>query len=423
MSAAVPVSQGLRYGAMGFALAFVALPLYVLLPQYHAQTFGVSLATLGAVLLVARLFDAVVDPWIGRWCDTLYARSWRAVGVVAALSALILALGFAGLFFPPMWARSGNALVLWIGAFLTLTYTAYSTLTVLHQAFGARWGAEQGGGDAVQARLVGWREGFGLLGVVVASVLPVALGVGAGVVAFVLALVLGGLLWALAQKPKLSAALSQAGAAPVRPWASKPFQKLMAVFLLNGIASAVPATLFLFFVQDRLQAAPKAEGPLLALYFVCAALSMPVWLRAVARFGLARVWCVGMLLSIVVFVWASRLGAGDMTAFAVICALSGAALGTDLALPSALLLRVVAQEGHSGSREGAYLGWWNFATKLNLALAAGLSLPALQWLGYAPGVRTPEALMALTAAYCILPCVLKSFAAWALYVFFIRKSS
>ena len=43
--------DGLSYGGLGLPLAFVALPLYVVLPNYYARAFGVPLATLGAVLL------------------------------------------------------------------------------------------------------------------------------------------------------------------------------------------------------------------------------------------------------------------------------------------------------------------------------------------------------------------------------------
>ena len=49
----------------------------------------------------------------------------------------------------------------------------------------------------------------------------------------------------------------------------------------------------------------------------------------------------GMLLAIAVFVWTAFLGAGDVVPFLVVCALSGVALGTDLALPSALLAGVI----------------------------------------------------------------------------------
>jgi Na+/melibiose symporter-like transporter len=192
------------------------------------------------------------------------------------------------------------------------------------------------------------------------------------------------------------------------------------VFVLNGTASAVPATLVLFFVQDRLQAPPALEPAFLTTYFLCAALSMPLWVKVVARLGLARTWLAGMGLSVAVFIWAATLGAGDTTAFLIVCALSGIALGTDLALPSALLAGLIGRLGARGTSEGAYFGWWSFAAKLNLALAAGLALPLLAWFGYTPGARTPEALHTLTIAYCLLPCALKLLAGAALYALVIR---
>jgi len=44
-----------RLGAMGFPLAFVALPLYVVLPHHYANTYQLPLAWIGALLLTARL--------------------------------------------------------------------------------------------------------------------------------------------------------------------------------------------------------------------------------------------------------------------------------------------------------------------------------------------------------------------------------
>jgi Na+/melibiose symporter-like transporter len=144
--------------------------------------------------------------------------------------------------------------------------------------------------------------------------------------------------------------------------------------------------------------------------------------RAVARFGLARCWLAGMMLAIAVFAWAALLGRGDVAAYMAVCVLSGIALGADLTLPGAMLAGVIQRAGHAGRGEGAYFGWWNFATKLNLALAAGLALPALQWFGYAPGGRGDDALTALTIAYCVLPCILKLGAVALLYLTWIRPS-
>jgi GPH family glycoside/pentoside/hexuronide:cation symporter len=177
----------------------------------------------------------------------------------------------------------------------------------------------------------------------------------------------------------------------------------------------------LFFIQDLLQAPAALEPAFLGSYFVSAAASIPAWLALVKRIGLARSWLCGMLLAIAVFAWATQLAVGQTTAFLIICALSGVALGTDLALPGAMLAGVIQAQGDSGKAEGAYFGWWNFATKLNLALAAGLALPVLGLFGYSPGVRDADALSALVVAYCVLPCVLKLVAAGLLYQLIIKK--
>ena len=424
-TAAFGWQQGWRYGLMGFALAFVALPLYVVLPNYYARAFGVPLAALGGLLLGARLLDAVIDPLLGRWSDRLHLHAPATILPWAALAATLLGLGFALLFFPP--ALSTPWLLAWAGLCLLLTYSGYSALSILHQS----WGARLGGNEGQRARVVAWREGLGLLGVVAASVAPFTLGMAATTALFALALGLGWWAWGLARKP-LSAtpaavmlsgpSVAVPGTASVwLPFTRPAFRALLAVFVVNGIASAVPATLILFFVQDRLQATQAAQPLFLASSFLSAALSIPLWLRLVGGIGLARTWGVGMLLAVTVFVLAAQLGAGDTRAFMLVCVLSGFALGTDLALPAALLAGTIAASGDQGQAEGAYFGWWNFATKLNLALAAGIALPALAWLGYTPGAQDGAALQTLTFAYCLLPCALKLLAAALLYFLIIRK--
>lgn len=403
-------ADGLRYGGLGFALAFVALPLYVTLPAYYAERFGTPLAALGLVLLLARGFDALADPLIGRrvdrWLDGPAVPLMRRM----ALAGVVLTLSFVLLFFPV--PRAGTALLAWCTALLVSTYLAYSVLTVLHQAWGARLG-----GDALrQARLNAWREGLALAGVLTASVLPALAGMGATAAVLGLGLLTG--LWLLRRAPRAALVAGQPAALSLA-WQTPGFRRLLAVFLLNGTAAAIPATLLLFFVRDRLQT-PAIEPLFLASYFLAAAASLPLWLRLVARLGAARSWAVGMVLAIAAFAWAALLGPGDWLGFLFVCLGSGLALGADLTLPGALLTRVIQQAGQAGRAEGAFFGWWNGANKLNLALAAGLALPLLQALGYTPGQRDAAGLQALTLAYCLLPCLLKAAAAGLLYLLWIR---
>lgn len=391
--------SGLAYGALGFPLAFVSLPLYITLPHHHATQSGLPLATLGALLLAVRAFDAILDPWIGRGVDRLFRRGAGRAWWAAAACSLLLCLSFAALWQLP--AGSMAARLSWLAGGLVLCTVAYSVLAILHQAWGTRWA----GRPDQQARIASWREGAALAGVVCASALPGLLGP-PGITALMgLGLLLG--LAGLRQLPAVPGPAIPASAGPApAPWRTPAFRGLLGVYALNGIAAALPATLFPFFVADRLQAGALQPWFLLA-YFSAAALGLPLWVRLVRRRGLAPSWRFGMLLSVLAFASAAALGPGQGRAFLVICLASGLALGADLAIPSALLAGVVQQGGMSRQAEGSHLGWWACATKLNLALAAGLALPVLALAGYQPGQADTAGLGALTMAYAFAPCILK----------------
>ena len=394
-------------GALALPLAFVALPVYVHLPRYYAEVAGLSLAWLGGVLLAARLFDALVDPLFG-WLADRVARPR-----LLAWALPLLALGFAALLNPPRAHAE-----LWLLASLILTYTAFSAASVAYQA----WGADAGADSLQRTRLVAAREGCGLLGVVLAAALP---GVLAGEIndgvarlAWLLPPLL--LLAALTSFPALGGATPHRAATPAarqpllpglrRVLGDAALRRLLTVFVANGIAAALPATLFLFFVADVLRC-EAVGGMLLAIYFVAAAASLPFWLRLAERRGRVRAWQLSMLLAIAAFAGASRLGEGDVLPFALICVASGVALGADLALPAAM----VADAGERLGQAGACFGLWNLVAKLNLALAAGLALPLIGALGYVPGSGSGSGLGALTFTYALLPLAFKALAALLLW--------
>ena len=399
--AALPLAKVLAYGLLGLPLAFAALPVYVHVPRFYAATTGMELALLGAILLGARLLDAVIDPWLGWLADRLQRRQMLAVAL------LPFGVGFVALLNPPPTQAAG-----WLLASLALTYLGFSAATVAYQA----WGADVGVDSGLRTRLTAAREGFGLLGVVLAAALPAMLAtdlnLGIARLAWLLPPLL--LLAGLVTFACVGRGLPQP-ATPVplasslrRVVADSAFRRLLIVFVANGIAAALPATLFLFFVADVLQA-EAASGPLLALYFVAGAASLPLWVRLATAWGRPRAWLLAMGLAMLAFAGAGLLGPGDVAAFAIICLASGLALGADLALPAAM----AADLGERQGQAGACFGVWNFVAKLNLALAAGLALPLLAGLGYVPGGAT--GLPALTFAYALLPLICKALAAALLW--------
>jgi Na+/melibiose symporter-like transporter len=408
------------YGVLGLPLAMAALPIYVHVPKFYADTLGLSLAGVGVILLLARVFDAVQDPLLGWWSD---ARRLQPGGrwVFVAVGAPVMALGLYGLFNPPQWPAP--ALGWWLVANLLIVYAAFSMVTVSYTAIGA----ELSDHLAERTRVTAFREGFGLVGVFLAAALPEILkqsaGERAGFAQFSLVfvpLVLAGAAISIVFSPrpvaKPAAARAPLVAALKLPFANHDFRWLVAVFVLNGIAASIPATLVLFFIEDVVQR-PDLSAMYLIAYFAAGALGLPYWVWLSRRVGKVRAWLAAMGVSIVAFVWAFLLGPGDANAFFVICVLSGLGLGADLALPPALLADVIDQDEARGvgRNEGAYFGLWALTTKMNLALAAGLALPLLALFGYAPrAANAAQSLAVLAGIYALLPCVLKALAALVL---------
>ena len=390
----------LAYGLFGLPLAMLALPVYVLVPQLYANRFGLSLSVIGSMLLVARVLDACIDPALGLWIDR--AKSARGYAGFVLLSLPLLIAGYLALFHPPPMAAA--LLLWWFGGSLMLVYGGFSLATIAHNSWGASLTRERGE-----------RAGWALVGVILAAAVPFVAGLGALSVLFVCAVTLAAwVLLRMAPRPEPVPVVHLDWRALLVPFRNRAFRWLLAVFAANGIAAAIPATLFLFFATDRLQLG-QFSGLFLVLYFVAAACALPLWVALAARIGEASAWRASMLLAVAAFVWVVQLDAGAMAAFAAICIISGAALGADLALPPALLAGVIGAAGHSGQREGAYFGAWSWMTKMNLALAAGIALPLLELLGYTPGSTNTTGTQALGIAYAWVPCGLKCLAALLLW--------
>lgn len=374
-------------------LAAAGLPLYIHAPKFYVDEYGVSLTALGSALFVLRLLDVVQDPLLGRLAAAL--RAFRRLSVM--LAVLVMALAMMGLFAvtPPIWPLA------WFAAMMTLVFSSFSYLTICFYAQGVSAAGKlpkQG-----HLRLARWRETGALLGICAAAVIPVLAGGHAG---FAVGFALFALCAAWMMRTEWhGAALAGGGFGPVLR--DPVARRLLLVALANAAPVAVSSTLFLFFVESRLQA-PGWEGPLLLVFFLSAALAAPVWGRLAEAAGAKRVLVAGMVLSILAFAAAVTLRAGDIAAFVAICVASGAALGADMTILPALFARRMARIS-PGANEA--FGLWSFVSKFTLALAAACLLPVLEAGGFRSGQEnSAAALHLLSLLYGVLPCALKAVA-------------
>ncbi len=385
------------YAVFAALLASAGLPIYIHAPKFYVDEYGVSLAALGAVLFGLRLLDVVQDPLFGRLSEAL--RSYR--GLTVLIGCTVMALSMLGLFAvtPPIQP------LIWFGIMLTGVFSAFSFLTINFYAQGVvKADRLAGRGHLMLAR---WRETGALLGVCVAAIAPVMLGsvMGAPFAGFAV----GFCVLALAAVIMMRGEWVNEGLLPSVGFRAvlqdTLARRLLLIALVNAAPVAVSSTLFLFFVESRLDA-PGYEGPLLLLFFLSAAAAAPVWGKLAETYGTKPVLLGAMVLAIVAFGGAMALGPGDWVAFAVICALSGATLGADLTLLPAVFATRMARISPSAA-EG--FGLWSFVSKFTLAFAAVTLLPLLQSAGFDSGAASnpPEALVLLTLLYAAVPCGLK----------------
>ena len=388
------------YALFGGMLAMAGLPIYIHAPKFYGDTYGVSLAAIGAVLLVLRLLDMGQDPFFG-WLSTRFA---SARSVLVAAGGGLMALSMLGLFAvtPPI------APIAWFALTLTGLFSGYSLLVINFYAQGVQTGAGMGQGGHV--RLASWRETGTLLGVCIAAAMPTVL-------MSVTDQPFAGFAAVFAAICLLSVFVMR-GAWQGAPDTSHPVgfrailsdglaRRLLLIALLNALPVAVSSTLFLYFVELRLGALGW-EGALLILFFLAAAASAPAWGWLARRIGTKSALLIAMVLAIVAFAYAGFLVEGQIIAFAVICLASGAAMGADLTLLPAIFSRHMAE---IAPEAGQGFGLWSFVNKLTLAVAAVAVLPALDAAGLqADGGPDATALWLLSVFYALVPCALKLFA-------------
>lgn len=382
----------------GFAavLSAAGLPIYIYAPKYYADTYGVSLTALGAILFGLRLFDVVQDPVLGWISERL--RNGKAL--IVNMVAVLLALSMIGLFAvaPPI-----NPAI-WFAVTISGLFSAFSFLTINFYAQGI---SKAGDGPKGHMRLAAWRETGALLGVCIAAVMPTVLMdlSDAPFATFAYGFAAATLAATLFMWPEWTGR-TMAEPSQIREILSDRLtRRLLILALVNATPLAVSSTLFLFFVESRLGGAGW-EGPLLVLFFLAAALSAPLWSLLASRWGGKRTLLIAMVIAVISFGFALTLQTGEMNQFAIICVVSGATIGADLTLLPAMFARRMAKVSPNG---GQGFGLWALVSKFTLAFAAVILLPLLENAGFVAGADdVPDAaLTMLTLLYAGVPSVLK----------------
>ncbi len=160
-------------------------------------------------------------------------------------------------------------------------------------------------------------------------------------------------------------------------FANKPFRKVVFSYTFSNLASALLANLGMIVFTYTFGLGGDRIAAILAVQFLFAILSQPVWMAVATRFGKMPALVLGFCLGIAGSVWFSFLVIihdsvqDNVLAFMPFALCAGSGIGALLTLPLSMVADTVdLDEAGGGSRnEGVYFGTLTLVYKLSQAVA------------------------------------------------------
>lgn len=407
------------YGGPSFAFAYLLFFVQFYFLKFATDVLLLAPAVVSVLFGVAKLWDAISCPLVGSWSDRLRSR-WGRRRPFLVGSLPLLVLGYVMLWLPPN-GLGPSALTVWVGAALLVFFTAFDLYTLPQLALGAELSSD----SHERTRLFAARQMSFTVGMLFAfGGIQLAMNAddprgAARELAIPAALVAAAVLLVTPLALRERADSTGRGGRGFVPafrdvLATKPARRLLAVEGIEAVGVGAVGTLAPY-IAEYLLRRPEVVGVLPAAYVLSGVVTIPLWVRAAARWGKRETWLAAMLLAAFAFGGIWTVGPDDLGRLLALLALAGAAMGCGSVLGRALLADVIdLDERRTGERkEGAYSAASTVVLKAGAALAIAASGPVMSATGFVPNAeQTAESLTGLRMLFAGLPCIGFLVGAW-----------
>ena len=402
------------FGFPGMPHAFVAMPVYMILPAYYAANTTVTLAAIGAIAGLSRIFDALNDPLIGYWSDRTRTRfGSRKPWLIGAIFFCVISV--TQLFAPPP-----DATVLYFAVWSTILYTGFTMFEIPRSA----WGAELSRDYRERTRIVTFVAAFNIAGSLTLYVVPIVAslltgsttqigGDTLGLISLIYLLVMpAGIILAIVFVPQgrpVSAQPATIVGIAESLWKSRPLLRYFTIITAWGLGQgALMGTVFIF-QSEYMQLGPYFPFIMIAL-FGSSMLSLPLWTRVLRTMDRHRLWalCVAVPSLLAPLILLFPVGPAAFIPALCFAIFKGVTSAPQNFLPSAVLSDVIDYDTmKTGSNKAAnFFAFQNIITKIAMAIGGAVAFLVMDLSGYRIGeVNSEAANLGLLFAYMGIPIV------------------
>ncbi|MFZ5745979.1 MAG: MFS transporter [Pseudomonadota bacterium] len=384
-------------------------------------TEGLRLPTAlaGLALLLPRIWDAAIDPFVGAISDRVKCKMGRRRPFLL-VGGLTYGIAFALIFMVPHDLGT-TAKFAWVVALYMITSTAFTFYDVPYSSMAAEMSETYEG----RTVLTGYKMIAARLGILLTILAAPALFSGSGNLAlgfqqmglwFGAFMVVTGLFAFFATKhaPQIVRPVERFSLySEFRALAeNRPFLILWSVFLLQNLAIGATATTLIYFAVFVMHMKPAMVGTLAAMGALSATLATPVWTRIARRLGKRKTYFISLTSAALLSLPALFIAPDTQWLLFAVLFTAGIADGANQLMPNAMVPDTVEFDEHNTGqrREGTIFGTWAFCRKLGMALGAFAVSLLLARFGFVeggkPDMQPQVAIDGIRIAYSLLPCLL-----------------
>ena len=400
------------YSVVALPIGAMGMPIAIYLPPLYSGSLGLSLATVGLIFTLARVWDLVTDPIMGIVIDR-YGSRWGQYKHWVALAIPMVMLAVYKVFIP----NPGDVTAFYLGVWMLVLYLGFTMLNIAHNS----WGTFLANDYDERSKLFGWREIFIIIGMIFVLAIPATMDFFgesstpakvAGMGLFCLILFPITVVATLVVVPDKVTERKEAPG-----WRdflgilrSNPLLwRLLTADFTTSFAISATAALYIFVATYAFDLQDQASMALL-LYFVAGFLAMPAWLKLTYRVG--KVGAIKLAMGYTIVLQSGLFFVaepGNVGLFWSYTFLAGLAFGATPTLLHSLMadLTDIDELKTGQKRAGMYFALLGTINKLGGALAVGFTLTTADTLfDFTPGAANSQtAIDGLLLIFCFVPVV------------------